>query len=45
MATPATPAVHFLRKHAVTFTEHPYDYEEHGGTACRRASSASTSTR
>jgi len=28
----ATPAVHFLRKNAVTFTEHPYRYEEHGGT-------------
>ena len=28
----ATPAVHFLRKHAVAFTEHPYRYEEHGGT-------------
>ena len=28
----ATPAVHFLRKHNVTFTEHPYRYEEHGGT-------------
>ena len=28
----ATPAVHFLRKHKVAFTEHPYRYEEHGGT-------------
>jgi Cys-tRNA(Pro) deacylase len=28
----ATPAVHFLRKHAVSFTEHPYRYEERGGT-------------
>lgn len=28
----ATPAIHFLRKHGVTFTEHPYRYEEHGGT-------------
>jgi Cys-tRNA(Pro) deacylase len=28
----ATPAVHFLRKHAVAFTEHPYRYEAHGGT-------------
>jgi Cys-tRNA(Pro) deacylase len=28
----ATPAVHFLRKHDVVFTEHPYRYEEHGGT-------------
>ena len=31
MAT-ATPAVHFLRKHHVAFTEHVYRYEEHGGT-------------
>ena len=28
----ATPAIHFLRKHGVVFTEHPYRYEEHGGT-------------
>ncbi|HAV37664.1 MAG TPA: Cys-tRNA(Pro) deacylase [Massilia sp.] len=28
-----TPATGFLRKHAVTFSEHPYAYEEHGGTA------------
>jgi Cys-tRNA(Pro) deacylase len=28
----ATPAVHFLRTHGVEFTEHPYRYEEHGGT-------------
>jgi Cys-tRNA(Pro) deacylase len=28
----ATPAIHFLRKHAVEFTEHTYRYEEHGGT-------------
>ena len=27
-----TPATAFLRKHAVPFTEHPYEYEEHGGT-------------
>jgi Cys-tRNA(Pro) deacylase len=32
MAVSATPAVHFLRKHGVPFTEHPYRYEEHGGT-------------
>jgi Cys-tRNA(Pro) deacylase len=24
--------VHFLRKHDIAFTEHPYRYEEHGGT-------------
>lgn len=28
-----TPATQFLRKHRVAFTEHPYEYEEHGGTA------------
>ena len=28
-----TPATQFLRKHGVAFTEHPYPYEEHGGTA------------
>ena len=27
-----TPATQLLRKHGVAFTEHPYDYEEHGGT-------------
>lgn len=28
-----TPATQFLRKQQVAFTEHPYTYEEHGGTA------------
>jgi Cys-tRNA(Pro) deacylase len=28
-----TPATQFLRKHGVAFSEHPYAYEEHGGTA------------
>jgi Cys-tRNA(Pro) deacylase len=28
----ATPAIHFLRRHGVAFSEHPYRYEEHGGT-------------
>ena len=28
-----TPAVRLLRQHGVEFSEHPYDYEEHGGTA------------
>jgi Cys-tRNA(Pro) deacylase len=28
-----TPATQWLRRHAVTFGEHPYDYVEHGGTA------------
>ena len=27
-----TPATQFLRKQGITFSEHPYDYEEHGGT-------------
>jgi Cys-tRNA(Pro) deacylase len=29
----ATPAIHFLRRHKVPFTEHPYRYQERGGTA------------
>ena len=29
----ATPATQWLRRHAVAFSEHPYDYVEHGGTA------------
>ncbi len=28
-----TPATQFLRKHQVVFSEHPYAYEEKGGTA------------
>jgi Cys-tRNA(Pro) deacylase len=28
-----TPATQFLRKQGVAFSEHPYTYEEHGGTA------------
>ena len=28
-----TPATQWLRAHQVAFTEHPYDYVEHGGTA------------
>lgn len=28
-----TPATQFLRKQGIAFTEHPYAYEEHGGTA------------
>ena len=30
---PATPAVRALRQAGVAFTEHPYRYIEHGGTA------------
>ncbi|MEQ6437460.1 Cys-tRNA(Pro) deacylase [Comamonas sp. w2-DMI] len=28
-----TPATQMLKAHKVEFTEHPYDYVEHGGTA------------
>jgi Cys-tRNA(Pro) deacylase len=28
-----TPATQFLRRHGVAYTEHVYDYVEHGGTA------------
>ena len=28
-----TPATQFLRKQGAQFTEHPYTYEEHGGTS------------
>lgn len=28
-----TPATQFLRKHGAPFSEHPYSYEERGGTA------------
>jgi len=28
-----TPATQMLRKHQVAFDEHPYPYEEHGGTS------------
>ena len=28
-----TPATQLLRKHKVVFSEHPYDYEDHGGTS------------
>jgi len=31
-AAPVTPAVRALRNAGVPFTEHPYRYEEHGGT-------------
>lgn len=30
--TPSTPATRLLRQHKVPYTEHPYRYEEHGGT-------------
>lgn len=30
---PSTPAIHFLKAHKVAFEEHPYRYEERGGTA------------
>ena len=28
-----TPATQWLRRHGIAFTEHAYDYVEHGGTA------------
>jgi Cys-tRNA(Pro) deacylase len=28
-----TPATQFLRRHGISFSEHVYDYVEHGGTA------------
>ena len=28
-----TPATAFLKAHGIAFTEHPYEYVEHGGTA------------
>lgn len=28
-----TPATAWLREHGIAFSEHPYDYVEHGGTA------------
>jgi Cys-tRNA(Pro) deacylase len=28
-----TPATEFLRKHGIVYTEHRYEYVEHGGTA------------
>jgi Cys-tRNA(Pro) deacylase len=30
---PTTPAIRVLREHGVAFTNHPYAYEERGGTA------------
>ena len=30
--SPGTPAIHFLRRHQVAFTEHAYRYEDRGGT-------------
>src|SRR5438128_7439856 len=32
MKVSETPATAFLKKNKVAFTEHPYDYEAHGGT-------------
>jgi Cys-tRNA(Pro) deacylase len=31
--TSETPATAWLRRHGIAFTEHAYDYVEHGGTA------------
>ena len=32
MNTTATPATEFLARHGITYTEHYYEYVEHGGT-------------
>lgn len=32
MKTTATPATEFLARHGITYTEHYYEYVEHGGT-------------
>jgi Cys-tRNA(Pro) deacylase len=34
----ATPATEFLARHGVSYTEHFYDYVEHGGTAVSSSS-------
>jgi hypothetical protein len=41
---PVTAAVRVLRAAGIPYTEHPYDYEEHGGRRSPRGSSGSTST-
>jgi Cys-tRNA(Pro) deacylase len=33
-----TPATIFLARHGVSYTEHPYEYVEHGGTAVSSSS-------
>jgi Cys-tRNA(Pro) deacylase len=33
-----TPATEFLGQHGVAYTEHPYEYVEHGGTAVSSSS-------
>jgi Cys-tRNA(Pro) deacylase len=38
MKTTATPATEFLARHGVAFTEHYYEYVEHGGTAVSSSS-------
>lgn len=37
MKTTATPATDFLGRHGITYTEHYYDYVEHGGTGVSSA--------
>jgi Cys-tRNA(Pro) deacylase len=37
MKSSGTPATQFLEQHGVTWTEHVYDYVEHGGTAVSSA--------
>jgi len=38
-----TPATDFLAKHGVAYTEHFYDYVEHGGTAVSSSALAPSS--
>ena len=33
-----TPATNFLARHGVSYTEHPYEYVEHGGTSVSSSS-------
>ena len=33
-----TPATNFLAQHGVSYTEHPYEYVEHGGTSVSSSS-------
>ena len=40
-----TPATQLLRAHGVAFTEHPYDYLDHGGAQHSAACSGSIRSR
>ena len=45
MKKSATPATAFLAKHAISYTEHEFEYVEHGGTGHSSSSMACPSTR